>query len=259
MLACALAAPALAASLSVAPPRHGGDGLAALEAEAALLADPRSAVPEALGLVGRHVPSSAALRQVGVESPSGEIVVSRQVYVASIVSYILLWSTFVAFVAFLYQKAKVAPTVDPERGYTDFTKFSSGPFDCLQDPKICIWSFLCPCIRFADSVSMLGILGFWPALALMAGAWLMNSLSGGLLIWAASALVWMVFRQKFRRSFSMDGQGDWKGYAGDCLLYFACAPCAIAQEARHVELAARADHEAVKIPLQPPPQAQPEP
>jgi len=235
-LACALAAPALSSALSVAP-RQGGAApeagrFFALEKEAELLADPRTSVPEALGMLGQQGP--------------GEVVISRSTYAVAVVSYAVLWSALVALVAFLYRRAKVWPSVDPEMEHVDFTKFSSGPFDCLQDPKIFLWSFFCPCIRFADNTSMLGIVSFWLALAVMTGAWLLNSLQGGVLLWAASSLAWMGFRQKFRQRFGMEGQGEWTYYATDCLLYLACAPCTIAQEARQLELAARADHEAVK-------------
>lgn len=247
-LARALAVPALAAALSVAPPREGAAleaGRSAAPEGAALPADPGSSVQEALGLLGGRL-SLGGLRGPGDPARPGEVVVSRRQYAAAIASYVVVWSALVALVAFLYRRAKVWPSIDPEREYVDFTKFASGPFDCLKDPKICLWSLFCPFIRFADNMSMLGIVGFWPALAIMAGAWLLNSLLGGVLVWVASSFAWMGFRQKFRQRFDMEGQGKWSYYATDCLLYLACAPCAIAQEARQLDLAARADHEAVK-------------
>jgi len=244
-LPCAIAVPALAAALSVATRQEGAAldaGRPAALEEATLLADPRSSVPEALGLLGGRL----SLGGSGGPVRPGEVVIPRQKYAAAIVSYVVVWSALVALVAFLYRRAKVWPSIDPEREYVDFTKFASGPFDCLKDPKICLWSLFCPYIRFADNMSMLGIVSFWPALAIMAGAWLLNSLLGGVLVWVASSFAWMGFRQKFRQRFDMEGQGRWSYYATDCLLYLACAPCAIAQEARQLELAARADHEAVK-------------
>merc|ERR1719394_1551278 len=120
VLARALAVPALAAALSVAPPREG-------------------AAQEALGLLGGRL-ALGGLRGPGDPARPGEVVVSRRQYAAAIASYVVVWSALVALVAFLYRRAKLWPSVDPDREYFDFTKFASGPFDCLKDPKICLWS-----------------------------------------------------------------------------------------------------------------------
>lgn len=213
--------------------------------EVALLVDPRSSVTEAITLVDREL-GTGTPHFIGKEPPAGSVVISRSEYVAAIISYVFIWSVAIAFTGFLYQRIKVWPSVDSEREYTDFSKWTSGPFDCTQDPKICLWSFLCPCIRFADNVSMLGIMQYWLALALMSCVWLLNGISGGMLIWCCSAFAWMLLRQKFRAKFDMEGQHEFSYMLGDYILYILCVPCAISQEARHIELAAKADHEAVK-------------
>lgn len=252
-----LAAAPLVPGLSVAPTLSREASHLSAMGETELLIDPRSSLPEALELVGRVGQSLAHRHLIQEDSvqrtphgsrpdPDGTIYLSRRVYWILEVSYFVLSSVLIALSAYVYRRAKVWPEVDPEREYKDFTKFSSGPFDCLQDSNTCLWSFVCPCIRWADNMSMLGIMSFWLALTLMAGSWLLNAISGGLFWWLISALVWMVFRQRFREKFDMEGRNECSTYMGDCVLYLFCMPCAIAQEARHLETACKADHEAVK-------------
>jgi len=263
-LARALLAPALAAAIStmavqdqkvghLAALEGEGDGVtspnqeqgarSALE-EVELLMDPRSSVTEAISLVDREFGTP---HFIGKTPPPNAVVITRHEYIAALVSYVMLWSAAIAFTGFLYQRAKVWPSVvDSERQSANLSKWSSGPFDCMEDPKICIWSFLCPCVRFADNVSMLGIMSYWLGLGLMTCVWLLNGVSGGAFIWLVSAFAWMLLRQKFRNKFSMEGQHECSYLLGDYLLYAFCVPCAIAQEARHLDLAAKADHEAVK-------------
>lgn len=207
-----------------------------------------------LGAVGGHILAFAGLKKdeplyVGEPPPKHSIVISRSQYWILVASYVALWSIAVFFTGWLYMRQKAWPPVDPtgvEVAGADLKRFSSSPFGCMEDFSICFWAFVCPCIRWADNVSTLNLMGFWSALAMMGMMEVAYSLTGYVTLMALSALVWTHFRQRMRQMFDMEGQNECSYYAFDCLLYFACMPCAIAQEARHLELAARSNHEAVK-------------
>lgn len=158
----------------------------------------------------------------------------------------LVWlGLFLGFAAF-YKWIKRWPHVEPnftERA--NMRVWSSGPFDCFQDLPICCWSCWCPLIRWADSVEMLGFMAFWVAIAIFLAIDFLTYIGLGF-FWLLAISILTYHRQKMRRSFNMDGQGEFCTYCGDCFLYLCCSPCAVAQEARHVEFAAMVDHEAVK-------------
>jgi len=167
------------------------------------------------------------------------------VFGLSLASFII-WCTLVAAIACFYRSQKAFPRAVSSRPEQDFNDWTSGPFDVFSEPSVCCWSVCCPCIRWADNMDMLGILGFWVALMLFCGLVLLNTVpAGGLLLWLIASLLWMSFRQQLRLKFDME-QNTLKTFVGDCALYCCCWPCAIAQEARHIEEACRADHKAVR-------------
>lgn len=265
VLTCAFTGVNLAAALSVHPfgpgKSEGHHGISILEVQeepanaSAKLAGASEMVTipsgSVLGVVGRHMLASVGLKKdeplyVGDPPPNHSIVISRSQYWIMVASYVALWGLAVFFTGWLYIRQKAWPPVDPEAAGADLRRFSSSPFGCLEDCSICLWAFVCPCIRWADNVSMLDLMGYWPALGLMGMMMVAYSLTGYVILMALSAMVWTHFRQRTRQMFDMEGQNECSYYAFDCLLYFACMPCAIAQEARHLELAARADNQAVK-------------
>jgi len=260
VLACAFVGVSLSAALSVHPVSKGHRGISTLElgevaANASAVvgtSEEMITVPSGsvLGVMSRHLLVSAEARKepiyVGDPPPKHSVVITRSQYWILVASYVALWSAAVFLIGWLYIRQKIWAPVDPEVVGADLKRFSSGPFNCLDDMNIFLWTFLCPCIRWADNVSMLDLLGFWPALAVMTLVMIMYSLTGYVIIAALSAMVWTHYRQRMRQMFDMEGQYECAYYSSDCLLYFACMPCAIAQEARHLELAARAGHEAVE-------------
>lgn len=157
----------------------------------------------------------------------------------------VIWCTLVAATASLYRSRKAFPQAVSSRPEQDFNDWTSGSFDIFSDWKVCCWSCWCPCIRWADNMDMLGIVSFWVGLLIFCALVLLGTVPGGLLFWLVASLLWMSFRQQFRMKFDME-QNNLRTFVGDCMLYCCCWPCAIAQEARHIEEACRAAHKAVR-------------
>jgi len=157
----------------------------------------------------------------------------------------VIWCSLVTLAACYYRSQKSFPQAISSRSKQDFNDWTSGPFDICSDARVCCWSCWCPCIRWADNMDMLGILGFWVGLLLFCGLIMLTTVPGGLLLWLVAVLLWMSFRQQLRLKFDME-QSTFRTFAGDCALYCCCWPCAIAQEARHIEEACRAAHPAMR-------------
>mmetsp|Transcript_43962 Transcript_43962/g.71257 ORF Transcript_43962/g.71257 Transcript_43962/m.71257 type:complete len:257 (+) Transcript_43962:112-882(+) len=179
------------------------------------------------------------------EGPRVGDVVSRQIllYPWEKRLAVLLMAVVTFGTAVLYRWRKQWPPADPDMQGFNLRVWSSGPFDCFQDIPISCWSCFCPAIRWADSMAMIGQVGFWLGLTVFV---VFNLLSSGgtygICAWVTACAVFAFFRQRFRRGFDMEGQGSVFAFCGDCCFYIFCTPCAVAQEARHVELAAKADH-----------------
>merc|ERR1719498_347116 len=115
--------------------------------------------------------------------------------------------------------------------------WSSGLFACFSDLPICFWSCCCPCIRWADTVHKMGFMEFWPAfslfLSLLILYWGLSPFGVGFLIWLGFCCLCVTYRHRMREQFQMNDRHDF-AFAEDLAIYCCCSPCAIAQEARHV-------------------------
>jgi len=156
-----------------------------------------------------------------------------------------IWCTLVVLAACVYRSQKSFPQAVSSRSTQEFEDWTSGPFDFCTDAKVGCWSCWCPCIRWADNMDMLGIVSFWVGLLLFCGLIMLTTIPGGLLLWLVATLLWMSFRQQLRLKFDME-KSTFRTFIGDCALYCCCWPCAIAQEARHIEEACRAAHPALR-------------
>lgn len=148
-----------------------------------------------------------------------------------------------AAVAYYYKSNKEWPIeIDPKAltvADDGTQQWSSEPFDCSQDWSIFCCSCCCMPVRWADTMSMVGILPFWHAFALLA---ILDAfdVSLGQYLWPITIFVLVRHRQQFRQLMQLPGTG-----LQDVMLMLCCSPCAVAQEARHVEAAARYGHPAV--------------
>jgi len=226
-----------------------------IEADVAKPLDPEG--PEEVGLL-QHLAETSVLsiaqrvaHTIRKEIPDGVVSIFPSLktdlgaaFGLSLASF-FIWCTFVAAFASVYRSQKSFPQAVSSRPEQDFNDWTSGPFDFVADWSVCCWSCWCPCIRWADNMDMLGILSFWVGLLVFCGLVLLGTVPGGLLFWLVASLLWMSFRQQLRVKFDME-QNNLRTFAGDCLLYCCCWPCAISQEARHIEEACRAAHKACR-------------
>jgi len=114
----------------------------------------------------------------------------------------------------------------------DETHFSFPLYGCLEDRHICLLSFCCPAVRWADTVDKVGLAKYWCAIIVyLALIYLLPFTAGFGLI--AFALVMTAFRGKLRRKFNIESNN--LVVIKDLCAFSWCCCCAIAQEARMVE------------------------
>jgi Cys-rich protein (TIGR01571 family) len=173
-------------------------------------------------------------KQVPVTLQSGDVM-------ANFVSGIIMLTVAAAFYRYYY---KQWPTVDEKSKGMVLEEWTSGPFDCTTDLTTCFWACCCTPVRWADTVSMAGLLQFWWAFAIFTLLLLFPLPIP--VIHLLPFIVATFYRQKLRELFKMQGYGEAQTVCGDCVLMTCCLPCAVAQEARHIDAAAKAGHEALQ-------------
>lgn len=159
---------------------------------------------------------------------------------------IIVQAIFIAIFALIYEQYKVRPEVDPSFAAYDKEKLNveweSGYFACFNDMSICMVGCCCPLVLWSDNMSLIKVLAFWTALAIVLGIFVASAFipiigiaTLGMMVWGRSKL-----RQKFNMNFNTPGV-----LAEDIVCLFCCGPCVICQDARHLEAACKAGHEAV--------------
>mmetsp|Transcript_50239 Transcript_50239/g.127863 ORF Transcript_50239/g.127863 Transcript_50239/m.127863 type:complete len:292 (+) Transcript_50239:112-987(+) len=159
---------------------------------------------------------------------------------------IMVWAALAALVAQYYlDSCKVKPAPSEGSAVEEaMSTFKYGVFECFGQPKICCWVFCCPAIRWADNISTMGVLrSFWLAFVMYLGVTLIFNESVDLCAWLLVAVIGAGFRQELRLKFKMPT--GTLIFFQDMFLYCCCACCAITQEARQVEEAAKLGHPAV--------------
>jgi len=158
----------------------------------------------------------------------------------------MVWAAFTALVAKYYlDSCKVKPAPSEGSAVEEaMSTFKYGVFECFGQPKICCWVFCCPAIRWADNISTMGVLrSFWLAFVMYLGVTLIFNESVDLCAWLLVAVIGAGFRQELRLKFKMPT--GTLIFFQDMFLYCCCTCCAITQEARQVEEAAKLGHPAV--------------
>mmetsp|Transcript_133947 Transcript_133947/g.317620 ORF Transcript_133947/g.317620 Transcript_133947/m.317620 type:complete len:253 (+) Transcript_133947:79-837(+) len=123
--------------------------------------------------------------------------------------------------------------------------WSSGPFDCFEDMGVCCWTCFCPAARWAGNMDMAGLLSFWLAFGIFLSMLLLTQIPfAGLFSFVLMGIL-TYYRNKLRVAFGMAGANECPTVCGDCIFVTCCTCCAISQEARHVEMAARVNHQVV--------------
>lgn len=135
-----------------------------------------------------------------------------------------------------------AEELETREHYADFRRWKSDLFSCSEDWPICFWSVCCPGIRWADTMSEIGIHKYWSAFALFTSLYFIAMIPYATwLCWIISTSYCVYHRQEFRHKFGFEEQGG-KSILTDFGTYCCCAWCAIAQEARMVKDACRVNH-----------------
>lgn len=145
----------------------------------------------------------------------------------------VLYLVLVLGIAFGYMQFK-GRRLETVSGYLPEDGFSDAICECGQSWSICIWACFCPCIRWSDTVSQMHFLSFYISVLMWCALMLSNILLAGL----GSLLVVFVgawHRGKIRAHFGLPR--DCRTGFQDVIAWLCCQPCAIAQEARHVERA----------------------
>jgi len=162
-----------------------------------------------------------------------------------------VYSIFIFAVAFMYRKYTQdktnmtylhCSTEDPEVA-SGFAYSLASPERCFtRDRMMCMLSFCCIGIRWADTMRMSGFMSFFSALALVLFLMMFGSLTlgAGFLLLVGMAAH---YRGRLRAKFNIPMPPNifWQ----DVLTYVFCPFCAISQEARQIEEAYLARHPAI--------------
>lgn len=160
----------------------------------------------------------------------------------------LLWLLVIVMVALYYEHSKDylirTPADGPHPPVEELTgdwKYSF--WGCCNTPFLCAFSWCCPAVRWADTVRMADLLGFWVAVVVFFCA-LVLSTSVAVVGTIPMAFIGMHYRQKLRATFEIE-HGTCLTVTGDLLAYAICPCLAITQEARTLEDAYWVRHPAV--------------
>mmetsp|Transcript_56000 Transcript_56000/g.133431 ORF Transcript_56000/g.133431 Transcript_56000/m.133431 type:complete len:299 (+) Transcript_56000:73-969(+) len=111
-----------------------------------------------------------------------------------------------------------------------------GHFNCLSHSETCFWAIMCPSVRWADTVSATGLLGFWTAYSIFALLMLLNLLGHmSAFIGIFTTLLILYFRVGIRQRLA--APSTVLVCCKDFFFILMCPCCAIAQEARAVRRA----------------------
>jgi Cys-rich protein (TIGR01571 family) len=107
---------------------------------------------------------------------------------------------------------------------------------CGRDLQLCFCSWCCTWIRWAETASndKVGFLEFYPAVFITALLCAVSFITYGASV-LILILVVVLCRAQIRRTYGLRS-GTWHVLCLDCCVWTFCAPCAVAQEARQVEL-----------------------
>jgi Cys-rich protein (TIGR01571 family) len=136
-------------------------------------------------------------------------------------------------VAYCYMQQK-GSRLESGSGYLPEDGFSDAICECGQSWPICMWACCCPCIRWSDTNSQLHFMNFYLGVFIWGCLTICNSLFAGL-GFLMIVILGAYHRGKVRAYFGLP-RSCMTGFQ-DVIAWLCCQPCAIAQEARHVERA----------------------
>jgi len=168
---------------------------------------------------------------------------------------VLVWAVLILLLGVFYHHGKLhPPKLDPEgvnvslhdRERLDRRRWRFGLCECMEVPSLCLFSFCCAPLRWADTMRMAGFLNFFAALAIAVGLAVLGSFSLGMGFFALVG-VCVHYRRRMRAKY--DIHSHFCGSSSeltDVLAYLFCPWCSIVQEARQMEEAYLARHASVQ-------------
>lgn len=150
--------------------------------------------------------------------------------------------------AYIYKSKKEWPLPQEGASPSDLPTedWSSGLFDCCQDPYSCACACCCLPAVWADTMDMAGLASYWPAWLLAQGLLACYNLpvAGALAGFNFILLIVMLqSRQQLRTILQLPAGG--KTLCTDFFSLCCCIACTTSQQFRHVNLAAKLGHETV--------------
>jgi len=109
---------------------------------------------------------------------------------------------------------------------------STGLFECWGDPLGFLAALFCPCIRWGATLHLAGVGSFYLVVMAFAAAVLGQMVTMGLSLIIVTCLG-VIYRNKLKKTVDPGAHGV---VFQDVLMWFCCWACAIAQEARHMDL-----------------------
>lgn len=162
---------------------------------------------------------------------------------------VFLWAALTSLVGvFYYQEKAHPPRLDPEgvnvslhdRDRLNRRRWRFGLFECCDAPSLCLFSFLCAPVRWADTMRMIGFLNYFSALGLVIALTLIGFLTFGMGFIVLIGVM-VMYRQQLQAKFNIRANAS-----KDLPSFIFCPWCSIAQEARQVEEAYLARHPVVR-------------
>jgi len=194
------------------------------------------------GVEARHAPH-AQTTEPTTPTEENQWAVSLPSFTQSLQRYMIYAAVEILLVvicAFIYNKYRhemySAQTVS---SIVTRDHFKYKLFSCHEDPQICLPTFLCCCVfvplRWADTMDKVTpkrLLRFWPALVVYLCVSYLAPLVP--LLGSIAFVVFVTFfRVELRKQYKL--QVNPKTILTDFFTWCCCGPCAIVQEARHVE------------------------
>eukprot|EP00448_Togula_jolla_P013201 CAMPEP_0170603646 /NCGR_PEP_ID=MMETSP0224-20130122/19019_1 /TAXON_ID=285029 /ORGANISM="Togula jolla, Strain CCCM 725" /LENGTH=388 /DNA_ID=CAMNT_0010928533 /DNA_START=56 /DNA_END=1222 /DNA_ORIENTATION=- len=162
---------------------------------------------------------------------------------------LLIWCAVVLlFTYFLYPRYRtwlVAHLLSDNRPASavllDKRAFLHGLFE-MDEPKLCLFTCICPAVRWADNLSIAGILSLLLGVVVFMSCSLIAHFLPGLGFFVYVCVL-VYYRQRLRAKFQMPSK-TWTTILEDFMVHWWCSPCGITQEARQMEMAAKVGHPA---------------
>lgn len=181
-----------------------------------------------------YLAERAHLVQKGTQDPGDEITFTS--FMASCFAYAIMLIPFGLLGSCLFKTFKVdRPEPNPallKENPDTLKEWNTGLCGCFQDiPGFC-WAFWCPCVLWADNMSLTGKWTYWSAFFVYLLLLCVHSALGASFFWWICAIFFAYQRGKIREVFEIPS--DSTEMVKDYIFWCCLAPCSLAQESRQI-------------------------